>query len=98
MELWHYSLRHDLRLLTFWIKHVQTIQEDPQLRLFDTRFHSKASKDLIRKILNTDPNKRFNVADIRSHEWYNQVKPNEMEGIVIGKDRVPVIEEFLSKI
>lgn len=61
-------------------------------------FISKASKDLIRKILNTDPTKRFGVNDIRTHEWYNQVKPNEMEGIVIGKDRVPVIEEFLSKI
>lgn len=34
-------------------------------------FISKASKDLIRKILNTDPTKRFNVNDIRTHEWYN---------------------------
>ena len=61
-------------------------------------FISKASKDLIRKVLNTEPSKRYTIADIRGHEWYNQVKPVEMEGIVIGKDRVPVIEEFLSKI
>ena len=61
-------------------------------------FISKSSKDLIKKLLNTDPTKRFTVADIRAHEWYNQVKSIEMEGIVIGKDRVPVIEEFLSKI
>ena len=61
-------------------------------------FISKPSKDLIRKVLNTDPTKRFNVTDIRTHEWYTQVKPLEMEGIVINKDRVPVIEEFLSKI
>jgi 5'-AMP-activated protein kinase catalytic alpha subunit len=61
-------------------------------------FISKSSKDLIRKVLNTEPTKRFTIADIRSHEWYNQVKPIEMEGIVIGKDRVPVLEEFLSKI
>jgi 5'-AMP-activated protein kinase catalytic alpha subunit len=59
---------------------------------------SKAAKDLIRKVLNTDPQKRFLVNDIRTHEWYTQVKPVEMEGIIIGKDRVPVIEEFLSKI
>ena len=59
---------------------------------------SKAAKDLIRKVLNTDPQKRFLVNDIRTHEWYGQVKPVEMEGIIIGKDRVPVIEEFLSKI
>jgi len=34
-------------------------------------FISKSSKDLIKKILNTDPNKRFTVTDIRAHEWYN---------------------------
>ena len=33
-------------------------------------FISKASKDLIRKILNTDPSKRFTVKEIRNHEWY----------------------------
>ena len=32
-------------------------------------FISKASKDLIKKILNTDPTKRFTVKDIREHEW-----------------------------
>ena len=61
-------------------------------------FISKPSKDLIKKILNTDPNKRFSVKDIRQHEWYQQVKPAEMEGIVIGKDRIPVLDEYLSKI
>lgn len=61
-------------------------------------FISKASKDLIKKVLNTDPLKRITIAEIRNHEWYNQVKPAEIEGIIIGKDRVPVIEEFLSKI
>ena len=61
-------------------------------------FISKASKDLIKKVLNTDHTKRYTIAEIRAHEWYNQVKPTELEGIVIGKDRVPVIDEFLSKI
>ena len=32
------------------------------------------------------------------HEWYLQVKPTEMEGIVIGKDRIPVLDEYLRKI
>jgi 5'-AMP-activated protein kinase catalytic alpha subunit len=61
-------------------------------------FISKPSKDLIKKILNTDPKTRVTISDIRNHEWYQQVKSTEMEGIVIGKDRVPVLEEFLSKI
>lgn len=61
-------------------------------------FISKISKDLIQKVLNTDPVKRFTINDIKNHEWFTQVKPHELEGIIIGKDRVPVIEEFLSKI
>ena len=62
-------------------------------------FISKASKDLIKKILNTDPTKRFTMTEIKNHEWYSQVKvPEITEGIVIGKDRVPVLEEFLGKI
>lgn len=61
-------------------------------------FISKPSKDLIKKILNTDPTKRFTVNDIRTHEWYQTVKPNEVDGIIVGKDRVPVLDEFLTKI
>lgn len=61
-------------------------------------FISKPSKDLIRKILNTDPQKRYNVTDIRNHEWYSTIKSQDMDGIIIGKDRVPVLEEFLGKI
>ena len=33
-------------------------------------FISKTSKDLIKKILNTDPKERFKISDIRAHEWY----------------------------
>jgi 5'-AMP-activated protein kinase catalytic alpha subunit len=61
-------------------------------------FITKQSKELIKKILNTDPTTRVTITDIRNHEWYNQVKTVEMEGIIVGKDRVPVIDEFLSKI
>jgi 5'-AMP-activated protein kinase, catalytic alpha subunit len=34
-------------------------------------FVSKEGKDLIKGILNTDPQKRFTIADIRKHSWYN---------------------------
>ena len=33
-------------------------------------FISAGCKDLIRKILNTDPEKRFKINEIRAHEWY----------------------------
>jgi len=53
---------------------------------------------LIKKILNTDPATRFTVSDIKNHEWFNQVKSTELEGIVVGKDRIPVIQEILTKL
>jgi 5'-AMP-activated protein kinase catalytic alpha subunit len=61
-------------------------------------FISKSSKDLIKKILNTDPTKRLTIKDIRAHEWYMQIKSSEIEGIVVNKDRIPVLEEYLTKI
>jgi 5'-AMP-activated protein kinase catalytic alpha subunit len=33
-------------------------------------FISAACKDLIKKVLNTDPLSRYTVRDIRSHEWW----------------------------
>eukprot|EP00606_Chrysophyceae_sp_TOSAG23-5_P001366 GSChrysophyteH2.ASY1.ANO1.584.1 assembled CDS len=34
---------------------------------------SKDVSDLIRKILETDPTKRYTVSDVRKHRWYQQV-------------------------
>jgi 5'-AMP-activated protein kinase catalytic alpha subunit len=31
------------------------------------------SRDLIHNILNTDPEKRFKISDIRKHAWFNQI-------------------------
>lgn len=50
---------------------------------------------MIKKILNTDPEKRFTIADIKSHEWYNRVKLPLLEGIIVGKEKIPVINEAL---
>ena len=33
-------------------------------------FISKMSKDLIQKVLNTDPSKRYTITDIKNHEWF----------------------------
>jgi hypothetical protein len=35
------------------------------------------------------------MKDVRSHEWFTQVKPNDFEGIVLGKDSIPVTDEAL---
>lgn len=61
-------------------------------------FLSQQCKDLIKKILNTDPTTRFTIKDIKAHEWLNQIKKIEMDGIIVGKDKIPIIEEATSKL
>jgi 5'-AMP-activated protein kinase catalytic alpha subunit len=52
-----------------------------------------ANKDLLIKILKTNPAQRYTIQDIRSHEWYSKAKSVELDGIVIGKDSIPIILE-----
>jgi 5'-AMP-activated protein kinase, catalytic alpha subunit len=58
-------------------------------------FISSTCKDLTKKILNTDPVHRYTMKDIRSHEWFNQIKSVEMEGILVGKENIPIIDEAI---
>jgi 5'-AMP-activated protein kinase catalytic alpha subunit len=56
-------------------------------------FVSSNCKDLIKKILNTDPVQRISIKDVKTHEWFTQMKGAEYEGIVVGKESIPVIED-----
>lgn len=51
-------------------------------------------KDLMKKILNTEPKSRITILEIKQHEWYTKVRCLEMEGVIIGKDKIPVIFEI----
>lgn len=49
------------------------------------KFVSAESRDLISKILNTDPETRYKISDIRKHPWFNQITiPKITGGIFIG--------------
>jgi len=49
------------------------------------KFVSGEARELIQSILNTDPEKRFKVADIKRHTWFNQVSQRKITGgIFIG--------------
>ena len=50
------------------------------------RFISSDVKDLIRKILETDPRKRFTIDDIRRHAWYQQIPEAAIPREVISDD------------
>ena len=46
----------------------------------------------MKKILNTNPDKRYKIDEIREHAWYKKsgVK-KEQEGILVGYHDIPVI-------
>lgn len=49
------------------------------------KFVSNEGKDLIRKILNTDPNKRYTLEQIRSHQWLTMYRQTKVQhGLIVG--------------
>lgn len=61
-------------------------------------FISTDCKDLMKRILNTDPDKRYTVDEVRNHSWYKLSKTNELEGIIVGVNSIQVDEEIASKL
>lgn len=61
------------------------------------KFISAEAKDLITNILNTDPEKRFKIEDIRKHPWFSLVKCEEnFKGTIVGVDPVPIDPNLLN--
>lgn len=76
---------------------------------------SNNCKDLMRKILVTDPYRRYSVQAIKNSEWFRtaanglqasnanasfshaqKTQSSELEGIIIGKDSIPILPDILS--
>ena len=53
-------------------------------------FVSDKVKDLIKRILNTDPSKRFTIQQIKNHSWFNSTNPIINEGLLLHVYRIPV--------
>ena len=53
-------------------------------------FLSAEAKDMIKGLLNTDPNKRFSIENIKKHSWYNIRTYKDSEGTIVGVDKIPV--------
>ncbi|CAI2383582.1 unnamed protein product [Moneuplotes crassus] len=58
-------------------------------------FLSKNCKDLLMKILNTNPRKRYDLSLIKEHPWFNLLKPNPSSGILMGKAEAPIDEDIV---
>ena len=59
---------------------------------------STLSQDMLRCILNTDPDSRHTIAQIRKHPWFKQVYSECSLGILIGYNPIPINKEILKKL
>ena len=58
-------------------------------------FITNEAKDLLKCILNVEPEKRFKINEIRKHGWFNISRPEQQnEGILIGKHKIPVNNQY----
>ena len=67
---------------------------------FVTPFYlSDSAKDLLKKVLNVNPERRLDIEGIKNHEWFNIInpKPNLSEGLLIEKVVIPVDEDILKE-
>jgi len=61
-------------------------------------FVSDSFKDLLEKILNVNPSKRYRIKEIYAHEWCSQVTDIPLNsGIIVGYHRIPVDKAILNK-
>ena len=68
--------------------------------VFETpEFLSPLAVDLLHRILNVDPEKRYTIEQIKEHPWFNQLNPklNMSEGLLIEKYVVPFDEEIINQ-
>ena len=63
-------------------------------------YFSEPAKDLIKNILQTDPKKRLSLNSIKNHKWTTSGCPkvSVYDGIIVGEDPIPVINEYKDKI
>jgi serine/threonine protein kinase len=62
------------------------------------KFISSEAKDLIKGVLNVEPETRFSIEDIRKHTWFSLLKEEIRPGILIGYDHIIVDLEILKQL
>lgn len=60
------------------------------------KFVSSDAADLLKKILNTDPDKRYTLQDIKKHPWFQLYQPLcQNKGLIVGYNSIPNEETIL---
>lgn len=62
-------------------------------------FVSDKAKDILHRILNIDPAKRYTIEQIKSHPWFNMINPKlyMSEGLLLNTYIVPIDEDIISQ-
>lgn len=56
------------------------------------------ARDILRNVLNVNPETRYKIPQIRASKWYNTSKlKHEPKGIIIGKDMITVDNSVIKK-
>lgn len=55
---------------------------------------TKPAKDMMKKVLQVDPKKRYKIDEIKKHPWYTSFQQNQLDGIVVGKDKIPLLNQI----
>ena len=58
------------------------------------KFLSQDCAHFISKILNTDPEKRYGIEEVRAHPWFKQQKDKRPEGLFPGQEPMPVNDKM----
>lgn len=53
-------------------------------------------RDLLTHIIEVEPNKRYNLEQIKNHKWYNSVKVDSLPGLNVDKYKIPVDQRIVS--
>lgn len=62
-------------------------------------FLSDNAKDMLKKVMNTDPEIRYKIPDIRKHPWYSLARAEKVdEGILVGYQQIPLDRFILSEL
>lgn len=63
-------------------------------------FLSNNASDLIKSVLNTNPQKRYTVDQIKAHPWFQLYKGyvNIQKGLIIGYNEIPIDEAIIDNV
>lgn len=58
---------------------------------------SEDAKDMLKNLLNIDPNHRYGFEEIKNHKWYQTYKRGYTipPGVIVGYNRIPIDKKIL---